>query len=112
MVCDTKTDRDQSPEERMKEVGAALKKLGDMLKQGSVTVAIDRMTGALALRGWNDNDRAGLSDACTYRLMAQTWEMRQAVARAEALAGRKVSQVAIASGRHSHDGGATWHPGH
>ena len=43
------------------------------------------------------------------RLSAKGSEsLRRAVARAEALAGRKADARAIASGVHSHDGGRTW----
>jgi hypothetical protein len=35
-------------------------------------------------------------------------ELRQAVARAEAMQGVKVNPQAVASGFHSHDNGLTW----
>lgn len=108
MVCDTKLKKQQTPAQRLAEVTAAAKALQQKLLQGTVTVTIGRTTGALALQGWTEEERAGISDACIYRLLAQTWEMRQAVARAEALAGRKLDQQAVLSGVHSHDGGVTW----
>lgn len=39
---------------------------------------------------------------------SNSWELRQAVARAEAQQGRKVNAHAVASGLHSHDGGKNW----
>jgi hypothetical protein len=37
---------------------------------------------------------------------------KQAIARAEQLAGRTVDRAALTAGHHSHDGGKTWHHGH
>jgi hypothetical protein len=62
----------------------------------------------------SDLGRNGISDACAYRklLASGSPALRAALAKAEAMAGRKVDPQAIASGVHSHDGGRTWNPGH
>ena len=56
----------------------------------------------------------GVSDACAYRKLLATGSVlaKQKIAQAEALAGRGVDKKVVASGLHSHDGGATWHKGH
>ena len=86
---------------------AALDRLQKALAMGTVSAVIGA-AGGIALRGWAVEDRAGISDLCAYRALANTPEMRRAVMRAEAMAGRKLSLVAVGSGLHSHDGGATW----
>lgn len=86
---------------------AALQRLQRAIAAGTVSVIVGR-NGAFALRGWADADRAGVSDLCAYRALANTPEMRRAVMRAEAMVGARLSTVAIAAGVHSHDGGATW----
>lgn len=86
-----------------------LKRLEAMLDDGSVKVVVGP-GGSIAFDGWLPQDRGGLSDLCSYRKLAadQSWALRQAVARAEAMAGTSINQQAIASGLHSHDGGSTW----
>ena len=83
------------------------------LQQQKLKVRISAM-GAVAFEGRTDEDRKGLSDACGYRTLASqgSWALRQALARAEALAGRKVDERVVAAGTHSHDGGQTWQGGH
>lgn len=111
MPCDTKLAPNQSLTERGAQIDAALKRLESALQAGRVSVGI-AANGAVAFKGWNDRD--GVSDVCAYRTLASgnSWALRQAVARAEALAGRKVNPQAVAAGHHSHDGGKTWHGGH
>lgn len=89
-------------------------KVSSKLATGKVQVVIDRRTGAVAFRGMSEEDRDGLTDACIYRRIMVTGSAlaKQAIARAEQLAGRTVNKQAIAQGHHSHDGGATWHHGH
>jgi hypothetical protein len=55
-----------------------------------------------------------VTDVCAYRTLtaSNSWALRQAVAKAEQLAGRKVSAAQVAAGTHSHDGGKTFGPGH
>jgi hypothetical protein len=83
----------------------ALKRLLQALATGTVTVVVGR-TGGVAFKGWADNE--GVSDICAYRALANSPEMRRAVLRAEALSGNRMDPQAIASGLHSHDGGASW----
>lgn len=111
MVCDTRLVEGQNPAQRFAEVLAVTAKLRGLLAAGQVTVKIGAQ-GALALQGWSEQDRKGVSDACAYRTLSQSWEMRQAIAKAEMLGGRKLNAQAMANGIHSHDGGKTWHPGH
>lgn len=84
---------------------AALARLRAAIAAGTVTVVIGR-NGALAFNGWRDN--AGVSDLCAYRAIANSPELRRALARAEVTSGNRLNPQAIASGLHSHDGGATW----
>lgn len=109
MPCDTRLREGQTLVDRMAEVKKALSDLKQKLGQGLVTVVI-APNGAVTFKGWSQADRKDLSDVCAYRTLAAqgSWELRQAVARAEALSGRKVNPKAIASGLHSHDGGKTW----
>jgi len=113
VACDTlRTYREQTPQEREAEIRAALAKLEQRLTGGQVRVTISPQ-GAIAFAGWQE-DRGGVTDACAYRALTATgsWALRQAVARAESMSGRKVSERALLAGVHSHDGGKTWHGGH
>lgn len=83
----------------------ALARLRAALALGTVSVVVGR-TGSIAFKGWKDN--GGVSDLCAYRALANSPELRKALARAEAMSGNKLDPRAIASGMHSHDGGATW----
>jgi len=103
----------QSVAQRQVAIKAALKRLEAKLKAGRVTVTIGPQ-GGIAFTGWTNEDKDSVTDACAYNtLQAEgNWELKQAVARAEAMSGRKVSAAAVAGGFHSHDSGKTWHPGH
>lgn len=107
MPCDSIRTEGQTLVERMSQVQRALKRLEGYLSTGSVTIGISP-TGAVVFKGWNDRD--AVTDVCAYRTLAaeNSWSLRQSVARAEALAGRKVNANAVALGVHSHDGGKTW----
>ena len=85
----------------------AIKRLEAALSVG-VAQAVIGAQGAIAFKGWKDNQ--GVTDLCAYRALVakNSSALRRAMARAEVLAGRKVNAVAIAAGQHSHDGGATW----
>ena len=112
MPCDSNLQPNQTPAQRFAEVLDATTRLRALLAQGKVTVRIGQTNGALALVGWSDAERKGISDVCAYRTISQSWEMRQAIARAETMAGRKLNVQSVSAGVHSHDGGRTWHPGH
>ena len=86
---------------------SALARLGAALAAGTVQVVIGT-AGGIAFKGWTDN--RGVSDLCAYRALtaANSAPLRKALARAEAMSGRKVNQQARSAGMHSHDGGKTW----
>jgi hypothetical protein len=109
MPCDTVRNPNQSLEQRNDQVKSALSRLEASLKAGRVKVTIGP-TGGVAFTGWKDRD--DVTDVCAVRtLMAQnSWELRQAIARAEAQSGRKMNPQAVAAGHHAHDG--KWHKGH
>ena len=109
MPCDIQANLNA---QRRRAVDESLARLKRALAANTVKVVIDRATGALAFNGlWR---RDGVADVCAYRALAAAGsiELRQAVARAEALAGRAVNPQAVAQGTHSHDGGSSWHAGH
>jgi hypothetical protein len=107
MPCDTQRTPGQSLAERMTQVKAALRRLELALASGSSRIVIAQ-NGAVAFAGWQDRD--GVTDVCAYRTLAaeNSPVLRQAVARAELLSGRKVNPQAVAGGWHSHDNGKTW----
>lgn len=107
MPCDSRLRQGQSLAERNAEIKKALAKLERELAAKRIQVLIAN-NGAIAFQGWKDRD--GVSDACAYRtLMAEnSWELRQAVARAESMTGKKVNINSVAAGFHSHDDGKSW----
>ncbi|MBM4063662.1 MAG: hypothetical protein FJ265_21570 [Planctomycetes bacterium] len=114
MVCELRLRPQQTKEQRRAEVDAALRRLAAALTGQTVRVVIGP-NGTVTFAGWDQQENEGVSDACAFRTLS-AWgspELRFAVARAEALQGRKVDRrVAAIGGLHSHDGGTTWHPGH
>jgi len=111
MPCDTKLTDNQTLQQRMTQVQKALQRLEAALTLGNVKVNVGA-NGAVAFSGWKDRD--DVTDVCAYRTLSSqnSWALRQAVMKAEAMSGRKVNQSAVAAGVHSHDGGKTFHPGH
>ncbi len=110
MPCDTVVKPKQTLQERKAEVRKAVMELSAGLASGRIKSVVGRQ-GAVAFPGWTDTERAGVTDACAYRrLMVEGSALaKQAIARAEALAGRSVNRQVVAQGVHSHDGGTTWH---
>jgi len=108
MACTNSRRRGQTEAERRAEVDQALQDLAQQIAAGSASVVIGA-DGAIAFDGWEN--RRDLTDACAYLALVEqdNWELRQAVQRAEQLAGRPIS---VNTGTHSHDGGRTWHGGH
>lgn len=92
------------------EKAEAVSKLNAAIGAGTVNVVIDRATGAVAFKGWKDEEKRGVSDICAYRALAaaNSPELRRAVTKAQAMGGVMVNHRAIAGGMHSHDGGNTW----
>jgi restriction endonuclease Mrr len=114
MPCDTRLKPKQTISERAQEVREAVARIVKQMAQGKVRVVVDKSTGAVAFAGLSATDRDGVTDACAYRrIMSGTSQLaKAAIARAEAMAGKKVNTQAVAQGVHSHDGGTTWHNGH
>lgn len=111
MPCDTiRKSPQQTLAERAKEVRAAGAKIDGMLARGQVKVKVDRRTGGVVFDGIDAKVRDGMTDACVYRaIMARgSHAARQAIVKAERMAGRAVDKKAVLAGLHSHDGGATW----
>ena len=110
MVCDLRSFG-LTPLQRRKQIQDALARLAKQLKDGTVKVKIGANGGVAFVGDWQ---RDGVSDTCAYRRLKSSGspELRAAVAKAEAEAGRKVDENAVAAGTHSHDGGNTWHKGH
>jgi hypothetical protein len=107
MVCDTRLKPNQTLKQRAAEVRRAVELLSAGLVMGIVKVRISPQ-GAVAFDGFTEEARAGVTDACAYRLLMVLGSplARNAVARAEQLAGRTIDKHAAT---HSHDGGRTWH---
>ena len=114
MPCDTRARNGQTLTERKVEVRAAIDALVQKLATGQAKAIVSKATGSIAFRGWEEGENARVSDACGYRLALVTGSAlaKQAIARAEMLAGRTVDRAALTAGWHSHDSGATWHKGH
>ena len=114
MPCDTKLKPRQTISERVAEVRKAIIYIDKSLRRGQIKVLVDKKTGAIAFDGLTNGERDGVTDGCIYRrIMATgTASAKQAIARAELLAGRGVNKQAVAQGVHSHDGGKSWHHGH
>jgi hypothetical protein len=99
--------------QRKKQIDEAVDRLNKALAIGEVRVKVGP-TGSVAFTGWSGQARSGVSDICAYRKLLATGSpaLRSALARAEAMAGRKVDPNQVAAGTHSHDGGSSWHKGH
>jgi len=111
MSCDTRLiSPNQTLSQRKAQVKDIVAFTDELIRKSKVKIVVDKRSGAIAFTGMTDAERGGVSDACTYRLIMATGTAlaKQAIARAEQLAGRGVSRQALAQGHHSHDGGATW----
>lgn len=111
MVCDLRQP-DETPQEQRERIDRELAAMASGIAAGSVQIVIAE-DGAIAFTG-EAADRGTLTDACAYRLLGEhySFELQNAISLAEAQQGRLVNPAAIAAGRHSHDGGQTWHAGH
>jgi hypothetical protein len=100
----------QTLTERKSQVKEIIAFTDELIRKNKVKVIVDKRTGAVAFAGMTDAERGGVSDACTYRVIMATGSVlaKQAIARAEQLAGRTVNRQALAAGVHSHDGGHSW----
>lgn len=115
MACETyrRTPR-QTLVERKAEVKQVIADINSLIAAGRVTVVVDKRTGAVAFKGFDDRLREGVTDACVYRqlMVSGSFLTKTKIAQAEQLAGRSVNKQALAAGVHSHDGGMTFGPGH
>lgn len=113
MPCDTQLRPNETLTQRATAIDAALRRLEVALTSGAVRMTVGP-NGSIAFVGWGEAERDRVTDVCAYRTLAASgsWALRQAQAKAEALAGRRVNAFAVAAGHHSHDGGKTWHGGH
>lgn len=114
MACDFMLPKGMTQPQRAKQIESALDRLNKALAIGEVKIKVGP-TGSIAFTGADGIlKQNGIADTCAYRkLLAQgSPALRQALTRAEALAGRKVDPRAVTAGTHSHDGGKTWHKGH
>lgn len=111
MPCDTVLKPEQTLAERAAEVRKAGQRIDAMLANGRVKAVVGK-NGAITFVGIPDEVRDGLTDACAYRriMMSGSHAAKQAIIKAERLAGRSVDRAVVAAGIHSHDGGQTWHP--
>lgn len=109
MACETRLRDGQTLAARFEETRKAIAKLEQALKEGKVKVGIGP-NGAVLFAQWGKADRSDVSDVCAYRTLtaASSWALKQAVAKAEQMTGRKVNPLAVAQGCHSHDNGKTW----
>jgi len=112
MVCETRIRPRQTLTERKAEIREVIGRIAADLAAGRVKVAIDRRTGAIAFSGISD--RRDVLDRCIYRMIMSGTNMsaKLAIIKAEQMAGRTVDRQVVVHGVHSHDGGASWHPGH
>lgn len=104
MTCYTQPDRTPA---KIADQKSALARLETALAAGTVTAIIGR-NGGIAFKGWTD--RADITDLCAYRALtaSNSPALRRAIARGEAMAGRKLDARTVTAGVHSHDGGSTW----
>ena len=111
MACETRLQsRNQTLSQRKAQVKDIVAFTDELIRKNKVKIVVDKKTGAIVFDGMTPQERGGVSDACTYRMLMVTGSAlaKQAIARAEQLAGRGVSKQALAQGVHSHDAGASW----
>jgi hypothetical protein len=108
MPCDFTLSPEQTAAERRREVDRALVELERSINRGAVQVKIGP-DGAVCFSGWGE-ERRRVTDPCAYRTLVSrgSWDLRQAVVRAEALSGNRVNEARVAAGVHSHNGGGSW----
>lgn len=110
MPCNTKLKAKQTVAQRAKEVRKAGEAIDKLIASGQAGIKVDRRTGGVAFTGIPDGVRDGMTDVCIIKKIwtSGSHQAKQALAKAERLAGRSVSKQAIEQGLHSHDGGNTW----
>jgi hypothetical protein len=115
MPCEsTRTRPDQTMTERKIEVREAIAALSVALVSGRARAIIDKRTGAIAFQGWTEGRDARVTDLCGLRLIGVfgSASAKQAIAKAEMLAGRTVNRQAAVHGHAGADGTMQWHHNH
>jgi hypothetical protein len=109
MACEELLRQYQTEQARKREVDEALAELERAMAAGRVSAVINA-EGAIAFSEWGEEERAGIADACAYRILNErgSWELQQAIEAAQSLSGYEVNTETIAAGVHSHDGGKSW----
>lgn len=109
MPCYTRLKPRQTISQRADEIRRAMEKINRGIAEGRIKAKVGPQ-GAVAFLGISEQERDGITDACVYRRVMATGSAmaKQAIARAEMLAGRSVDRKALAAGWHSHDSGKTW----
>ena len=108
MTCESRKIAGQTTEQRRAEITRVFAEIRAAIMTGKARIIVGKQGGiAFVLPGI---DRAGVSDACIYRVLMRenAWGFREALAKAETLAGCVVNETMIATGLHSHDHGVTW----
>lgn len=110
MPCDRTLKPRQTIQQRADEVRRVVERASKAMSTGRVKAKVGPQ-GAVAFLGLTDEERDGVTDNCLFRRLMSSGSAsaKQAIARAEALAGRSVDRQVIGHGAHSHDGGLTWH---
>lgn len=110
MPCDRRLKPNQKLSERAEEIRTVVARIASGLATGRYKAVVGPQ-GAIAFSGLTEAERDGVNDACAYRRLLSSGSPMalQAIARAEALAGRPVDKQMIGQGAHSHDGGRTFH---
>lgn len=109
MACDTMLGRNQTLAQRKDQVRKAAAIIDKLIAQRKAGVKVGPQ-GAVTFTGISDSDRAGMTDACVYRMLSRTGSAatKLAILKAEQVAGHTVNRAALVAGVHSHDGGNTW----
>jgi hypothetical protein len=113
MPCDTVFKRRQTITVRKAEIKTVIETVEKGLARGNIKAVVSKK-GGIAFAGLTDQVRDDVTDACVYRAIMRNGSAlaRHMIAKAELLAGSKVSNTVLAGGHHSHDGGKTWSDGH
>ena len=103
MPCDRKLRQGQTISQRKEEIRKVVTNLASALATGRVKGKVGPQ-GAIAFVGLTDQERSDVTDACAYRRLLSSGSAMaiQAIARAEALAGRSVDRQVVAQGGHYH----------
>ncbi len=109
MVCDMTLAQGQTMAQRKEQLRKAVSTVDTLLANRRAQVKVGAQ-GAITFIGIPDDDRAGMTDACIYRIITRTGSTaaKLAIQRAEQLAGRTVDRRVVTQGVHSHDGGQSW----